>query len=68
MQRTGDAITHVTSQCAACLKAGTPRTNRDSFEKKHTSGMPWEVQLSVIYATHDLAPSNPEAALKTLES
>ncbi|KAF7707906.1 hypothetical protein HF521_016963 [Silurus meridionalis] len=31
-------------------------------------GMPWEVQLSVIYATHDLAPSNPEAALKTLES
>ncbi|KAF7707813.1 hypothetical protein HF521_016870 [Silurus meridionalis] len=31
-------------------------------------GMPREVQLSVIYATHDLAPSNPEAALKTLES
>ncbi|KAF7707863.1 hypothetical protein HF521_016920 [Silurus meridionalis] len=35
-----------------------------SFSK----GMPWEVQLSVIYAIHDLAPSNPEAALKTLES
>ncbi|XP_046703509.1 little elongation complex subunit 1-like isoform X3 [Silurus meridionalis] len=33
-----------------------------------SKGMPWEVQLSVIYATHDLAPSNPEAALKTLES
>ncbi|KAF7704876.1 hypothetical protein HF521_021948 [Silurus meridionalis] len=30
--------------------------------------MPWEVQLSVIYATCDLAPSNPEAALNTLES
>ncbi|XP_046703353.1 little elongation complex subunit 1-like [Silurus meridionalis] len=33
-----------------------------------SKGMPWEVQLSVIYAIHDLAPSNPEAALKTLES
>ncbi|KAF7707936.1 hypothetical protein HF521_016993 [Silurus meridionalis] len=36
--------------------------------RSFSKGMPWEVQLSVIYAIHDLAPSNPEAALKTLES
>ncbi|KAI5627818.1 little elongation complex subunit 1 [Silurus asotus] len=32
------------------------------------AGMSWEVQLSVIYAIHDLAASNPEEALKALIS
>ncbi|KAI5614170.1 little elongation complex subunit 1, partial [Silurus asotus] len=30
--------------------------------------LPWEVQLAVVYATHDLAPSNPKVALNALES
>ncbi|XP_047669905.1 little elongation complex subunit 1-like [Tachysurus fulvidraco] len=30
--------------------------------------MPWEVQLSVFYATHDLAPGNPRDALEALTS
>ncbi|XP_047669942.1 little elongation complex subunit 1-like isoform X2 [Tachysurus fulvidraco] len=37
----------------------------------YTSGyadMPWEVQLSVFYATHDLAPGNPREALEVLSS
>ncbi|KAK3571741.1 hypothetical protein QTP86_018729, partial [Hemibagrus guttatus] len=32
------------------------------------AAMPWEVQLSVVYATHDLAPSNPKEALAALAS
>ncbi|GAA6066708.1 little elongation complex subunit 1-like [Tachysurus ichikawai] len=32
------------------------------------AGLPWEVQLSVFYATHDLAPSNPREALEALTS
>ncbi|XP_046701358.1 little elongation complex subunit 1-like [Silurus meridionalis] len=30
--------------------------------------LPWELQLAVVYATHDLAPSNPKVALNALES
>ncbi|KAF7688172.1 hypothetical protein HF521_014178 [Silurus meridionalis] len=30
--------------------------------------LPWEVQLAVVYATHDLAPSNPKVALNALQS
>ncbi|KAI5107414.1 little elongation complex subunit 1 [Silurus meridionalis] len=33
-----------------------------------SKGMSWEVQLSVIYAIHDLSASNPEKALKALIS
>ncbi|KAF7709829.1 little elongation complex subunit 1-like isoform X1 [Silurus meridionalis] len=33
-----------------------------------SKGMSWEVQLSVIYAIHDLSASNPEEALKALIS
>ncbi|KAI5629950.1 little elongation complex subunit 1, partial [Silurus asotus] len=35
--------------------------------QKALEDMPWEVQLSLIYASHDLAPSNPKATLKTLQ-
>lgn len=34
----------------------------------NNAAMPWEVQLSVVYATHDLAPSNPKEALVALAS
>ncbi|KAF7707968.1 hypothetical protein HF521_017025 [Silurus meridionalis] len=30
--------------------------------------LPWELQLAVVYATHDLAPSSPKVALNALES
>ncbi|XP_046711161.1 little elongation complex subunit 1-like [Silurus meridionalis] len=30
--------------------------------------LPWVVQLAVVYATHDLAPSNPKVALNALET
>ncbi|KAF7709840.1 hypothetical protein HF521_016690, partial [Silurus meridionalis] len=35
---------------------------------RRQNDLPWEVQLAVVYATHDLAPSNPKVALKSLES
>ncbi|XP_046700891.1 little elongation complex subunit 1-like [Silurus meridionalis] len=35
---------------------------------RRQNDLPWEVQLAVVYATHDLAPSNPKVALKALES
>ncbi|XP_046703412.1 little elongation complex subunit 1-like [Silurus meridionalis] len=35
--------------------------------QKVLEDMPWEVQLSLIYASHDLAPSNPKTTLKTLQ-
>ncbi|KAI5614480.1 little elongation complex subunit 1 [Silurus asotus] len=39
------------------------------FRKQRLSkDLPWEVQLAMVYATHDLAPSNPKVALKALES
>ncbi|KAI5086517.1 little elongation complex subunit 1, partial [Silurus meridionalis] len=36
--------------------------------RKLSKDLPWEVQLAMVYATHDLAPSNPKVALKTVES
>ncbi|KAI5627832.1 little elongation complex subunit 1 [Silurus asotus] len=36
--------------------------------QKRSKDLPWEVQLAVVYATHNLAPSNPKVALKALES
>ncbi|KAF7709833.1 hypothetical protein HF521_016683 [Silurus meridionalis] len=36
--------------------------------QKRSKDLPWEVQLAVVYATHNLAPSNPKVALKSLES
>ncbi|KAF7707944.1 hypothetical protein HF521_017001 [Silurus meridionalis] len=30
--------------------------------------LPWELQLAVVYAIHDLAPSSPKVALNALES
>ncbi|KAI5107463.1 little elongation complex subunit 1 [Silurus meridionalis] len=37
-------------------------------EFRRQKDLPWEVQLAVVYATHDLAPSNPKVALNALES
>ncbi|XP_060733165.1 little elongation complex subunit 1-like [Tachysurus vachellii] len=39
-----------------------------NFRRSDVAGMSLEVQLSVFYATHDLAPSNPREALETLTS
>ncbi|GAA6094380.1 little elongation complex subunit 1-like isoform X1 [Tachysurus ichikawai] len=39
-----------------------------NYRLSDVAGMPWEVQLSVFYATHDLAPGNPREALKALKS
>ncbi|KAI5607878.1 little elongation complex subunit 1 [Silurus asotus] len=44
------------------------KSNNQFVTQQLSKGIPWEVQLSVICAIHDLAPSNPESALKTLES
>ncbi|KAI5107459.1 little elongation complex subunit 1 [Silurus meridionalis] len=38
------------------------------LNQKLSKDMPWEVQLAMVYATHDLAPCNPKDTLKTLES
>ncbi|KAI5107410.1 little elongation complex subunit 1 [Silurus meridionalis] len=40
----------------------------DFGNQKLSKDLPWEVQLAMVYATHDLAPSNPKVALKTVES
>ncbi|XP_046700907.1 little elongation complex subunit 1-like [Silurus meridionalis] len=37
-------------------------------EFRRQKDLPWELQLAVVYATHDLAPSNPKVALNALES
>ncbi|KAK3571662.1 hypothetical protein QTP86_015993 [Hemibagrus guttatus] len=39
-----------------------------NYKLPEDAAMPWEVQLSVVYATHDLAPSNPKEALAALAS
>ncbi|KAK2855111.1 hypothetical protein Q7C36_006980 [Tachysurus vachellii] len=39
-----------------------------NYRLSDIAGMPWEVQLSVFYATHDLAPGNPREALEALTS
>ncbi|XP_027001250.1 little elongation complex subunit 1-like isoform X2 [Tachysurus fulvidraco] len=39
-----------------------------NYRLSDVAGMPWEVQLSVFYATHDLAPGNPREALEALTS
>ncbi|GAA6085764.1 little elongation complex subunit 1-like [Tachysurus ichikawai] len=38
------------------------------FYTQGYADMPWEVQLSAFYATHDLAPGNPRDALEALSS
>ncbi|GAA6077027.1 little elongation complex subunit 1-like [Tachysurus ichikawai] len=38
------------------------------FYTQGYADMPWEVQLSAFYATHDLAPGYPRDALEALSS
>ncbi|KAG7335535.1 hypothetical protein KOW79_000228 [Hemibagrus wyckioides] len=53
--------TLVQSLAKAVNQFGNHKLSKDA-------AMPWEVQLSVLYATHDLAPSNPKEALVALAS
>ncbi|KAF7709994.1 hypothetical protein HF521_016844 [Silurus meridionalis] len=36
--------------------------------RRNSQYLPWELQFAVVYATHDLAASNPKVAVKILES
>ncbi|KAI5107412.1 little elongation complex subunit 1, partial [Silurus meridionalis] len=50
------------------LAASVEDLGKSITEFGRQKDLPWEVQLAVVYATHDLAPSNPKVALKALES
>ncbi|XP_046700993.1 little elongation complex subunit 1-like isoform X2 [Silurus meridionalis] len=50
------------------LAASVEDLGKSITEFGRQNDLPWEVQLAVVYATHDLAPSNPKVALKALES